>query len=298
MTEFMKNAERKINKKKAAALWGMAALFVIALCLTCFFLFGAKTPLHASCEAHFIDVGQGDCTLLITENAAVVVDAGPGDAWKDTVRYIQSYTNTIDYLILTHPHGDHIGGAAQIVSRLQVKNVIMTDAESDITAYTQLQEELSKRKVNVISAVPGSIYTLGELQITLLAPLAPLASPEELNEYSIVTLARYGEASVLLTGDAENDEEAQMLSEYGSALQADILKLGHHGSRTSSGRQFLAAVAPRYAIASCGKDNEFEHPHQETMERAAALDIPVLRTDEMGSIVFATDGEEWTLIEN
>lgn len=294
----MKHAQRLRKTKKVAILWGMAALFVLVAGVLYFFLLGAKEPLRAPCEIHFIDVGQGDCTLLRTENAAVVVDAGPSEAWKDTVRYIKAYTNTIDYLILTHPHGDHIGGAAEIVSQLRVKNVILTDAENDIASFIRLQEALEKREVNVITAVPGSTYTVDALNLMLLAPLAPLTDPEELNEYSIVTRAEYGGVSFLLTGDAENDSEELMLEKYGSALHADILKLAHHGSRTSSGAPFLTVVSPQFAIVSCGRDNEFGHPHTETLERAAALDIPVLRTDELGSIVFATDGAALWRIED
>ncbi|MBS5724857.1 MAG: MBL fold metallo-hydrolase [Clostridiales bacterium] len=293
----MKYRSRKRNIKKAAAPIATAVFVIVAaIFIWDGWIRGNRQDLSAECEFHFIDVGQGDSTLIVTEDAAVLIDAGPTDAAETTARYIRGYTDTIDYMILTHPHEDHIGGAVKIINSLEVKNVIMTDASNDVVTFSRLIGVIEDSGVRVIEAQVGNTYDVGGIGLQILAPLADL---DDFNEYSVVTRVEYENVSAIVTGDAESGSEELMLETYTSGeLDADILKLGHHGSNTSSTSEFLAAVSPRWAIASCGQDNSYGHPHQQTLERARELGIPVLRTDEMGTIIFATDGEDLWLEED
>ena len=292
----MKYRSRKRNIKKAAAPIATAVFVIVAaIFIWDVWIRGNRQDLSAECEFHFIDVGQGDSTLIVTEDAAVLIDAGPTDAAETTARYIRGYTDTIDYMILTHPHEDHIGGAVKIINNLQVKNVIMTDASNDVVTFSRLIGVIEDSGVRVIEAQVGNTYNVDGIGLRILAPLADL---DDFNEYSVVTRVEYGDVSMIVTGDAESGSEELMLEAYTSGeLDADLIKLGHHGSNTSSTSEFLAAVSPKWAIASCGLDNPYGHPHQQTLERARELGIPVLRTDEMGTIVFATDGEDLWLVD-
>ncbi len=283
--------------KKAAAFSATAILVILAAIFVWDAWFRDYTQeMSAACEFHFIDVGQGDSTLILTQDAAVLIDAGPTDAGEETVRYIRNYTDSIDYMILTHPHEDHIGGAVKIINNLQVKNVIMTDASNDVVTFSRLIGVIEDSGVRVLQAQPGNTYGADGINLQILAPLADF---DDFNEYSVVTRVEYKDVSMIVPGDAETRSEKLMLETYQQGeLDADILKLGHHGSRTSSTPAFLAAVSPKWSIASCGLNNSYGHPHQQTLERTAELGIPVLRTDEMGSIVFATDGEKLWLAGN
>lgn len=283
--------------KKAAAFSATAVLVILAAIFVWDAWFRDYTQeMSAACEFHFIDVGQGDSTLILTQDAAVLIDAGPTDAGEETVRYIRNYTDSIDYMILTHPHEDHIGGAVKIINNLQVKNVIMTDASNDVVTFSRLIGVIEDSGVRVLQAQPGNTYGADGINLQILAPLADFG---DFNEYSVVTRVEYKDVSMIVPGDAETRSEKLMLETYQQGeLDADILKLGHHGSRTSSTLEFLTAVSPKWSIASCGLNNSYGHPHQQTLERTAELGIPVLRTDEMGSIVFATDGEKLWLAGN
>lgn len=283
-------------KKAAAPLATAVFIIVAAIFVWDVWIRNNVRDLSANCEFHFIDVGQGDSTLILTDDAAVLIDAGPTDAAEETVQYIRGYTDSIDYMILTHPHEDHIGGAVKIINSLQVKNVIMTDASNDVVTFSRLINVIEESGVRVIEAQVGNTYDADGIELLILAPLADLG---DFNEYSVVTRVQYKDVSMIVPGDAESGSEGLMLETYLSGeLNADILKLGHHGSRTSSTSEFLAAVNPRWSIASCGLNNSYGHPHQQTLERAGELGIPVLRTDEMGTIVFATDGEDLWLVED
>lgn len=172
----------------------------------------------------------------------------------------------------------------------------MTDASNDVVTFSRLIGVIEDSGVRVLQAQPGNTYGADGINLQILAPLADFG---DFNEYSVVTRVEYKDVSMIVPGDAETRSEKLMLETYQQGeLDADILKLGHHGSRTSSTLEFLTAVSPKWSIASCGLNNSYGHPHQQTLERTAELGIPVLRTDEMGSIVFATDGEKLWLAGN
>lgn len=278
------------KSKKAIGILS-AAVLAIACILYVWDIFGGGVPNSVSgCEFHFIDVGQGDASMFITDSGdTVVIDTGGAAAAVDTENYIKSYTDKIDYLILTHPHEDHIGGAAEIIENIKVDNILMTDAASDTYTFTNLLGAMDKSGANVICGKAGDSFSAGDIDITVLAPLHEF---DNFNNYSMVVRIDYINTSALIAGDAEKASEKLMLRRWQeNMLRADVLKLGHHGSSTSSGKSFVLAVDPRWAVISCGQDNSYGHPHDVTVELLEDYNIPYVRTDKSGSVVFISDGE-------
>lgn len=276
--------QRVIRTVCAALLCAAAVLFAWET-----FSGGLSRDIDGKCEFHFIDVGQGDCSMFITEDAAVVVDAGTTESSASVAAYISSYTDTLDYLILTHPHEDHIGGACALINRLNVKCVLMTDASSETYTFSCLLDAVEEKEVTLKQAVAGETLKAGDMTIKVLSPLGKF---DNYNNYSAVVRIDYGRASALVTGDAEKASENLMLERWGEQeLSADVLKLAHHGSSTSTGKNFLCAVSPSWAVISCGADNSYGHPHRETMELLDSFGIPYVRTDRYGTAVFVTDGK-------
>lgn len=288
------------KKGKVGKLSSGAVAVIVIICII-FYLMDAlggtgNKDIEAECEFHFIDVGQGDATMILTGEGAVVIDAGPGDHADSTLEYIKSYTDRIDYLILTHPHEDHIGGADEIIENIKVENVIMSDAYSDTLVFTTLLDAIEAADVNVIEAVPEDSYEAGGIKLTILAPLSEFT---DLNDYSIVTHVEYGKTSVVVTGDVENHSEKLMVERFGPlVLSADILQVGHHGSSTSNSAKFIDAVSPKWAVISCGEGNSYGHPHKETLDKLKKRGIEWFRTDELGHIVFESDGENIRVVAN
>ena len=244
-------------------------------------------------QFHFIDVGQGDAALIRTAAGDILIDAGT-NASEDQLRaYLDSLgVKDIEYAVFTHPHEDHIGGADMILNTYNVKRVILPEKEHDSKTYERMLDAIEAEKCEVIAAKPDKTFQVGELTCTVLAPIS--TSYTELNNYSVVIRAEYGDTSVLFTGDAEIDSEDEMLEKYllTGKLDCDILKSGHHGSNTSSGQDFLNAVSPVYAVISVGEGNTYDHPKQEILARYEAMKIQYFRTDKEGDIVFTTTGGE------
>jgi len=237
---------------------------------------------------HFIDVGQGDSTLITTDGGAVVIDTGSVSEGDGVVNYINHYAESVDYLILTHPHEDHMGCAAQVIRNVDVKNVIMPAAASDAAYFSRFLDAVEEKNINVIEAVPGDVYTVGEMKLTLLAPLEP--EYENVNNYSVVTRVDVGETSAMFTGDAEKEVEKALLEKYAEILDCDLYQAGHHGSSTSNTRDFVGAVSPSAVIISCGKDNSYGHPHREVLTTFEEFGVQVFRTDLSGGLIFVSDG--------
>lgn len=277
--------------KKLTAIVSFVAVAVFIAFYVYDMLFGLISgPDTGECEFHFIDVGQGDCAMIITEEATVVIDTGPQDHAKSTEKYIKRYTDTIDYLILTHPHEDHIGGADELIESVIVKNVIMSDAYTDTVTFSNLLDAVEAADINVIEAKSTDKYRAGDIDITILAPIGDFTDH---NDYSIVMKVEYGETSAIVTGDAEQHAEGLIIENFDDGLlSADILKLGHHGSYTSNSDGFLEIVSPQYAVITCGEDNEYGHPHTEILDKLDERGIDYFRTDEDGHIVFRSNGRD------
>lgn len=245
---------------------------------------------------HFIDVGQGDAVLVTTPDGNMLIDTSESKAREALDEYLKAAgVEEIEYLVLTHPDADHIGNADFIIQNYRIKNIIMTDYAATSKTYERMLDAIEQSSANVIEGEAGFQFSLGALTNTIIAPNEDYDDP---NEMSIVIKSAYGETSVMLTGDAEKESEADSLKKWNAAtFKCDILKVGHHGSVTSTTEEFLSAVDPDIAVISCGSGNRYGHPHDETVERLLAKGVEIYRTDEDGDIVFKTDGKEFVLIQ-
>ncbi|MDR0406433.1 MAG: MBL fold metallo-hydrolase [Clostridiales bacterium] len=242
-------------------------------------------------EAHFIDVGQGDSMLAkLPDGRAMLIDAGPGSAADKVVGYLREQNvGKIDILIATHPHEDHIGGMDEVVREFEIGEIYMPKVSANTKAFESLLTEIRDKGLTVGSAKGGMVLPGGGgVSIEFFAPNGERYA--ELNNHSAVTKITYGDTAFLLTGDAENLSETEMLG-AGYALAADVLKVGHHGSNTSTAPAFLRAVSPRVAVISVGQGNSYRHPAPDTLQNLENDGVSVYRTDELGTIVIYSDGE-------
>ena len=244
---------------------------------------------------HFIDVGQGDSILIEAPNGdTMLIDAGEHGNEKTVTEYIKEYGDgTLEYVVATHPHSDHIGSMDDVINAFKVKNVLTPRLSKENTPthafYKDFLTAVKKSGAKTIAPKPGYTFPFGKGGTCTV--LSPAAQSDDLNNMSVVLRLDWDDTSFLFTGDAASAAEKQMLAgRYADLLDADVIKLGHHGSRTSSTAKFLKAVTPEYCVISCGKDNDYGHPHKETMEKLSKLDTTVLRTDTMGSIRMYSDG--------
>lgn len=243
------------------------------------------TPWEGPVEVHFIDVGQADCTLIVDNEDTMLIDCGNYADAELVVDYLFGLgIEDIDYFVGTHPHEDHIGCAATIFRSFDVENVILSPADNTTKCYTTMMDEIEKRDINVIDWDVGDVFEFGQGEIQILGPVEYI-DDYGLNNSSVVMLYTVGNTSVLFTGDAEELEESYILnSDYN--LSCDILKVGHHGSSTSTSDNWLKASSPEYAVICVGKNNEYGHPHTETMTKLQNGNIQVYQTDLNGTIVF------------
>lgn len=242
-----------------------------------------------------LDVGQGNSVLVQTPNGStMLVDAGERMYSEQLLGDLAALgVDHLDALVATHPHSDHIGGMRDVLESLDVDQIYMPRAESKSATYTKLLQTIRDQNKKVIATRGGAQAFLEldpALTIRVLAPLSD--SYSSLNDYSIVLHIRYGQQSILLTGDAERRSEKEMLADEPSLLSSSVLLLGHHGSSTSSSAGFLDAVQPQVGIISCGADNDYGHPHPDTIQRLEERNIPYYRTDLQGCIgVFFSQSE-------
>lgn len=242
-------------------------------------------------EVHYIDVGQGDATLILSGGHAMLIDCGQNDKGTAIQLYLKKQGVTrLDYLVLTHPDADHIGGADVIITKFEIDKVFMSDYEKDNKTYREVIEALDAKKMSWSVPQPGEVYTLGGAQFTILAPNKSYDDP---NNASIALLLQNGDDRFLFTGDAEEEAESDMLAN-GISVRAEVYKAGHHGSDTASSGHFMQAVRPEYAVISCGEENSYGHPHAEVLNRLRTMGVKVFRTDEQGSIVALSNGSEIT----
>lgn len=320
----MATKKRKTTKRKKKTFEKVITLIVAAIILICGYftvdkIVEDKTPVYevpdGVAQFHFIDVGQGDAELVTVGTKAVLIDTGDRAGKDALIKYLDEHNvKEIEYFIVTHPDADHFASAAYVLENYTVKNVIMSHKVKTTKMFETFIATLENHtKINVINAHEniGKCYYVDDLELKILAPLGEDYGSSDTNNYSVVVMARYGNNKVLLTGDAEKESEAEMVEKYkASDLKCDVLKVGHHGSRTATTDAFLEKVNPTIAVISCGvedgradgKDNDYGHPHSETMEKLSAKNITVYITeyrDDEGvahrqSIVLESDGNTIT----
>lgn len=242
-------------------------------------------------QVHFIDVGQGDCTLVVSDGKTMLIDCGDRDEDNTVIKYLQKLDiKKLDVIIATHPHSDHIGEMSEIIDSFETGRFIMPKVPQDMTPTSKVYENMLlsiKDKGMKIASAKDESFVLGSAEVEL---YTTKEDHSDLNNYSVLVKIVHGENSFLVTGDCETEEEKEML-EQGFELSSKVLKAGHHGSSTSSSGEFLAAVAPRYAVISCGLDNKYGHPSDETLVRLQKYAENIYITRDDGTIVFTSDGK-------
>ncbi|MBR6808240.1 MAG: MBL fold metallo-hydrolase [Clostridia bacterium] len=283
MTKNQRKAARKLAKSRAGVI---LLLLIVAVSALVMYFESRKDGIdpNADAEFHFIDVGQGDSAMIITDEVHILVDCGTEEYADTVIEYVKKYTDSIDLFVMSHPHDDHMGGAAEIMSSLEVKEVMMADSEMEIDTkfYTKTLDMLEELDIPVTEAIAGKSYVYGDVTIDVFSPAKDYFDH---NNNSIVMKASVDGASVMFTGDAETPVESDVLESFSGKLKADVLKVGHHGSTTSSSQKFLEAVAPDIAVISVGEGNTYGHPKEEILERLENLGIRTYRTDKDGVVV-------------
>ncbi len=272
---------------------------LITIFLLSLFSFGVRGDVQSDggiLKVSFLDVGQGDSILIESPTGTqVLIDGGVDSRVLTELSHaLGFFDKDIDMIIATHPDGDHIGGLIDVLMRYDVHTIVMTENENDTPIADAFQKMVMEEGAKVIYARKGQVYDLGsgEAGSTTLSILFPDHDPTNLesNMSSIVARLSYGESSYLLTGDSPIEIEEYLVHQAGSALMSDVLKVGHHGSRTSTSENFITAVSPTHAIISAGKDNSYSHPHKEVVDRLTEHSVIQKNTADEGSIVSETDG--------
>lgn len=238
-------------------------------------------------KVHFLDVGQGDSIFIeLPTNETILIDASIKDASDKIINYLkEEKVSKIDYVFATHPHSDHIGGMSAVIKAFDIGQIYMPKAVTTTKTYENILLTIKDKNLKIKTAKAGNtIIDTDDLKLVVLAPNQD--SYESLNNYSIVLKLTYKEKSFLFTGDAETLSEKEITGD----VEADVLKVGHHGSRTSTSQAFLNKVNPSYAVISVGLNNDYKHPHQEVLDRLEKKNIKIYRTDQNGDIIFTTDG--------
>jgi len=242
----------------------------------------------------FLDVGQGDAIFIQAENGnQILLDGGPNKAALNQLSKVMPfYDRSIDMVIASHPDSDHISGLIEVLKRYKVYSAMEPGTKSDNVIYQEFENLVKEKNIQ-------DIFAGRDMRVNLdnglyLDILLPVVDPENLDPHAGMLVIRlvYGKNSFLLTGDMEKSLEGYLVFLEGHNLKTDVLKVGHHGSRTSTSEVLLGFSAPEYAVISVGKDNQYGHPHKETLDILNKFQIPILRTDESGMIKIKSDGEQ------
>lgn len=239
---------------------------------------------------HYIDIGQGDSILLEYNDDYVLIDGGYAETGYMLVEYLQKQgVDKLDLVVATHNHGDHTGGLGPALEAYDVDRVWSGNLYGYTSAFYDFIDAAEARGAIVEKPRRGEVFFLGEVALQVIGPMR--SGYSDVNNDSLVIMATYGDHRFLFTGDMRWEAEKELV-EAGVDLKADVLKVGHHGSYTSTSYLFLNEVMPEYAVISCGRNNDYGHPHDEPMSRLRDAEVTILRTDRMGSIVFTSDGTE------
>lgn len=289
------NAGTQSNKTLKIIL---TVLLIIIICAGIYYIYSTQEqtggpPLSldgaVQMQVVVIDVGQGDSILVVFDTGeTMLIDAGTKSSAKKISNILDTYgIEKIDVLVATHPHADHIGGMESIVKEYQIGRIYMPDKPSSSATYKNLVSAVEENDIPVVEAYAGLDFILGPATCTIVSPQKDIKS--DANNASVVIFLDYGETDFLFTGDMETKAENIVLDE-GYLIDAEVLKVAHHGSSSSTSEDFLIAVSPDYAVISCGQGNSYNHPHEQTLELLSLYNIELYRTDIVGDVVFTADG--------
>ena len=245
---------------------------------------------NSNLKVHFINVGQADCILVQDGNSNMLIDAGNNDDSNTVLNYLKKQNvSKLDYVIGTHPHEDHIGSLDDVIKEFDIGKVYMPKVTHTSKTFKDVINAIKNKNLKITTPTPGTSFNIGSSTATILAPNSN--EYEDLNNYSIVIKLTHGNNSFMFTGDAEDISEKEIIKK-GFDLKADVLKIGHHGSSSSTTVEFLNKVNPKYAVIMTEKNNSYGHPHKEVMDRLKSKGITVYRTDENNTIVATSDGSK------
>lgn len=249
---------------------------------------------NGTLQIHYLDVGQGDSTYIKVNDMDILIDAGPkSDADKLMAQLKAFNIDDFEIVIATHAHEDHIGGMTKVFDNYKVESFYMPKTNHTTKTFENMLKAVNKQGLKVTTLKGGMNIDLGAgANFNVYSPNAD--SYEELNDYSPIMKLNYGDSSFMFTGDAEVLAEKEVLQKYPKELKADVLKLGHHGSTTSSSEEFIKAINPKYGVISCGVDNSYGHPHKEILSLMNKYNIKIYRTDKQGQITVTSDGKNIT----
>lgn len=242
-------------------------------------------------SVHFIDVGQADCMLLECNGVYAMIDGGYDTTGHVTVEYLQNLgVEEIELMIATHPHGDHIGGLPEVLANFPVNNVWSGPITYSNDYVKNFRKGVAAQGLAIVHPQPGDTFQLDDALITVLGPVKKFY--EDANDLSLVVMVEFGDTKFLFTGDMEQLAEDDMLDYWGEDMDfsADVLKVGHHGSYSSTHYRFLRAVMPTYGVICVGGNNEYGHPHKDPISRLKDAEVQIYRTDKMYDIVCTSDG--------
>ena len=254
-----------------------------------------NTNSNDTVKIEVLDIGQGDASLIYTKDEVIMIDTGDVDE-RDRLEKLLKERNisTIDKLIITHPHADHIGGAYVVFKNVNVKEVYDNGDATTSKTYQTYLKNIKQKNIAYHQLKAGDTVDFGDgVSFKVFSPTEKMIkNDDDLNNNSIVGQLRYKDFTMLFTGDSERDAEQNMVKSYGNELQSDVLKSPHHGSRTSSSDDYLKTVKAKDVIISLAADNEYGHPHKQTLDRYKKYNMNVYRTDQDGTITITTDGSD------
>jgi competence protein ComEC len=268
-------------------------LIGLIVCVSVLFPYALKSEGKGELQVSFLDIGQGDSIFIQSPTGRqMLIDGGRDKRVLEKLRQVMPFGDTsIDVVIGTHPDADHIGGLVDVLNNYEVGLVFEPGSSSDSKIYQTLEDMIQKKNVRRLLAQQGMIIDLGQgTHFNILFPDQDTTNWET-NDSSVVGTLTYGTDSFMFNGDSPIKIEKYLISTIPRALDVDVLKLGHHGSRTSSSTEYLEATSPDIAIISAGKNNSYGHPHKEVLDNLKKLLIPYLNTADIGTITFVSDGK-------
>ena len=288
---YAKRKKKKRTAKEVVGLIDRISLVVLLVslaavyCVTALRMTGTVYPtpelLDGRATVRFLDVGQGDCTLVTHEGHVVLIDAGPWSASGTSAEAVSRYAPTVDAFFVTHPHEDHMGAAPEVIRASDVETLFLSAAVSHEFFYEETFRATEERGTAVTVVDAGGVWTFGDITVELYDTFG--YPYEDLNDASLILRISVDGLTLIIGGDAETGLE-QYAAGQGFDLSADILQVNHHGSSSSTTEKFLWAVKPKLAVVSCGRNNAFGHPAQSVLNRLASFGIPIRRTDLEGTI--------------